>query len=52
MTDNKPKTTAQRKKEERQRKRESGLVPKEIWCFPEHWKKIQNYIDKLHKNKQ
>ncbi len=51
MADKKTKSAAQRKKEERQRKRALGLVPKEIWCFPEHWEKIQTYINKLHKNK-
>ena len=45
----KPKTAAERKKEERQRKRAAGLVPKEIWCYPEHWKKIESYIERLKK---
>lgn len=49
MTDKKAKTVAERKKEERQRKRDSGLVPKEIWCKPDDWKKIRKYIEKLNK---
>jgi hypothetical protein len=51
MTTHEPKSSAERKKDERQRKRDSGLVPKEIWCYPEHWKKIQKFIDKLGKSK-
>ena len=51
MPEEKPKAATQRKAAERQRKREKGLVPKEIWCLPEHWEKIQDFIKKLHKNK-
>lgn len=47
MTDKKAKSAAERKKEERQRKRDSGLVPKEIWCRPEDWQKIKDYIAKI-----
>ena len=47
---NKSPTPAQRKTLERQRKRDKGLVPKEIWVFPEYWDKIQKYIKILHEN--
>lgn len=49
MTDKKAKSAADRKKEERKRKRNSGLVPKEIWCKPDDWEKIRKYVDKLNK---
>lgn len=49
MTTNKPKSSADRKKDERQRKRDSGLVPKEIWCKPDDWEKVRKYVDKLNK---
>ncbi|MDP1817265.1 MAG: hypothetical protein Q8K92_22605 [Leadbetterella sp.] len=45
-----PASAAERKALERQKKRELGLVPKEIWIKPEHWQNIQNYIKNLHKN--
>lgn len=49
MTTNKPQSSADRKKLERQRKRALGLVPKEVWCKPEDWETVKNYIEKLNK---
>jgi hypothetical protein len=34
----------------RQRKRDKGMVPKEIWIFPDDWKDIEKVI--LEKNKK
>jgi hypothetical protein len=30
----------------RQRKRDKGLVPKEVWIFPEDWEEIKELIEK------
>lgn len=36
-------STSQRKAMERQRKRESGLVPVEVWIRPEHKGKLKQF---------
>lgn len=42
-----PKTNAEKKRDERQRKREAGLVPIEIWIKPTWRESIMNLIKKL-----
>jgi hypothetical protein len=45
-----PKTTAQRKKLERDLKRERGLVPIEIWIHPEQKTGLKNIENKCQKD--
>ena len=40
-------TDAERKRAERERKREAGLVKIEIWARSEHVKKIRDYASRL-----
>lgn len=40
-------TPAQRKAAERKRKKEAGLVQKEVWIRPEHSQRLANYVRKL-----
>jgi len=44
---NKPLSSAQRKRRERDKKRESGLVPIEIWIKPEWKYEVKNLINEL-----
>lgn len=47
----KDKTAAQRKADERQRKKDQGLIQKEIWIKPEWWQEVQLFIESLHNKK-
>jgi hypothetical protein len=40
-------SAATRKREERERKRSAGLVPREIWIYPSDWPKVQTYLSRL-----
>lgn len=42
-----PKTNAEKKRDERKRKREAGLVPLEIWIKPAWREVILKLLDKL-----
>lgn len=39
------KTQKEYKADERKRKRKRGLVPKEIWIYPEKWELIKKFIE-------
>jgi len=41
-----PKTHAQNKQIQRDRKRAAGYIRKEIWCKPSQWPAIQAYCQK------
>lgn len=40
-------TDAERKRAERERKREAGLVPVQVWVRPEHAQAVREYADRL-----
>jgi hypothetical protein len=40
------KTNKQSQADYKKRKRESGLVQKAIWVYPEDWEEINNFISK------
>jgi hypothetical protein len=44
-TKKKEKSPAKRKSESRKRMREKGMVPKEIWVYPDDWPEIKNFIE-------
>ena len=35
----------------RQRKRDKGMIPKEVWIFPDDWKEINNIISEKNKKR-
>ena len=39
------KTGRERQRELRKKKREAGLISKEIWVYPEIWEEIQAFIE-------
>jgi hypothetical protein len=43
------KSSAELKRIDRERKRQLGLVLKQIWVNPRHWPNIKKYIDGLNK---
>lgn len=45
------KSAAERKREQRARLKEKGLVKKEVWIYPEYWEQIKNYIDRVNNKK-
>lgn len=45
------KTATQRKAETRQRWRDAGLVPKEVWVLPGQWERIKAFIRRVNKAK-
>lgn len=47
MSTTKPKTPAERKRAERERKRKAGLRPGEVWAHPDDWPRIREYAKKL-----
>ena len=34
----------------RKRKRDNGMVPKEVWVFPEDWKEINHILEEIIQN--
>jgi len=42
-------TAKERKKEQRIRLRALGLVPKEIWVYPQRWEEIKKMIERINK---
>jgi hypothetical protein len=49
------KKATDKKAQARKKWREEGMVPKEIWVFPEDWPDIKSYIDykkSLRRNKK
>jgi hypothetical protein len=44
---NTDRTAADRKRRERQRRREAGFVPVEVWVRPEHREHLKRYLAKL-----
>ena len=44
-----PKTPAQRKREERQRQRDKGLVSVNVWIKPSHKEALLQYAEGLNK---
>lgn len=46
-TRNTDRTAAARKKRERQRLRDAGLVPMEVWVRPDLRERIKRYIERL-----
>lgn len=43
------KTAAQRKAEERERKRALGFVPYQVWVHPKDMARVRKYIDRINK---
>lgn len=43
------KSDAERKRAERQRRRESGLLPFEVWLYPHEWPRVKRFIERLRK---
>lgn len=43
------KSAVERKREERKRKREQGLIQRSIWIKPERWELIQYIVSALNK---
>lgn len=41
------KTAAERKRDERERKRSAGLVEHRVWVKPEKWPEIQRFVAKV-----
>lgn len=44
---NTDRTAADRKRRQRQRLREAGFVPMEVWVRPEHREQVKRYLAKL-----
>lgn len=44
---NKDRTAADRKRRERQRLREAGFVPMEVWVRPELRERVKRYVERL-----
>jgi len=46
-TSNTDRTAVNRKRRQRQRLREAGFMPMEIWVRPEHREQVKRYLAKL-----
>jgi hypothetical protein len=46
-TSNTDRTAADRKRRQRQRLREAGFIPMEVWVRPEHRENLKRYVAKL-----
>ena len=43
------KTAAERKREQRQRRRDEGWMAFEVWVHLEDWPRVKRYLDRLNK---
>ena len=46
------KTKAELKQDERNRKKNGGLVHYEVWTYPELKPSVKNYVEKLNKRRE
>lgn len=51
-SENKPKSVAERKRAERERKKKLGLVRRDVWAHEDDWPQIRDFEKKLQKKRE